>query len=117
MGSLWFFCKKLVLISALFLACASWHAEVLAQSASLHLSWTDTSDNEDGFKIERLVAGLVDATLTVPANATSYTDSALVAGTVYCYRVQAFNSAGTLIPPTKLAPWLQEVGIRLRAQV
>ena len=69
MGCLWLFRRKLALIFVLFLACVSWRAEVLAQSASLYLSWTDTSDNEDGFKIERLVAGLVDATLTVPANA------------------------------------------------
>src|SRR4029453_10431373 len=98
MGRLWFCCKKLALISALFLASAFWYTEVQAQSASLLVSWTDTSSNEDGFKIERLVAGLVDATLTVPANATSYIDSMLVAGIVYCYRVEAFNSAGDSDP-------------------
>jgi Domain of Unknown Function (DUF1080) len=98
MGSWWFFCQKLVLVSALLLASVSWYGEVLAQSASLLLNWTDTSNNEDGFKIERLVAGLVDGILSVPASATTYTDSALVAGTVYCYRVQAFNSAGDSEP-------------------
>ena len=72
------FCKRLALISVLFLAGASWHDQVQAQSASLRLTWSDTSNNEDGFKIERLVAGLVEATLTVPANAISYTDSTLV---------------------------------------
>ena len=96
MRFLWHFCKKIVVVSALLLASMSWYAEL--QAASIYLTWEDTSDNEDGFKIERLVAGLVDATLTVPANATSYTDSALVAGTVYCYRVEAFNSAGDSDP-------------------
>jgi hypothetical protein len=91
MASLWV-CKKLVLISALFLTVASWHGELVA--ASIYLSWTSTSDNEDGFKIVRFVAGFVDAILTVPAKVTSYIDSELVAGTVYCYRVEAFNSAG-----------------------
>jgi Domain of Unknown Function (DUF1080) len=97
MGSLWLFCKKLVLICTFFLVGGSWYSEVQAQSASLRLTWTDTSDNEDGFKVERLVAGLVNATLTVPANATSYIDSALGAGT-YCYQVKAFNSVGDSNP-------------------
>ena len=92
------FFKRLVLIFVLFLASVSWHTEAQAQSAPLHLTWTDTSDNEDGFKIERLVGGLVDKTLTVAANITSFIDSALVAGTVYCYRVEAFNSAGNSDP-------------------
>src|SRR4030095_614612 len=95
---LWGFCKRFIVISFLFLASTPWYDQVQAQSASLRLTWTDTSNNEDGFKIERLVAGLVDATLTVPVNATSYIDSALVAGTVYCYRLEAFNSAGDSDP-------------------
>ena len=117
MGFLWFIWKKLALISTLFLACASWHAEVQAQSASLLLSWTDTSNNEDGFKIERLIAGLVDATLTIPANASSYVDSALVAGTVYCYRVEAFNSAGGSDPSNQACATAQGSTASLTRQV
>ena len=108
MGSLGFFCRKLLLISALVLAGTSWYSEAQAQSTSLRLAWTDTSDNEDGFKIERLVGGIVDATLTVPANVTSYIDSALVAGTVYCYRVEAFNSAGDSNPSNQGCSMAQE---------
>jgi Fibronectin type III domain len=96
MSSLSLFQKKLVLIFALVLATLSWQAEL--HSASIYLSWTSTSDNEDGFRIIRFVAGYVDAILTVPAKVISYTDSALVAGTVYCYRVEAFNSAGDSDP-------------------
>ena len=92
MRCLWLFSNKLVLVSALFLGSASWHTEL--QAASIYLSWTRTSDNEDGFKIVRFIAGFVDAILTVPAKVTSYVDSALVAGTVYCYRIVAFNAAG-----------------------
>jgi len=64
------------------------------KGAIVYLTWTDTSDNEDGFKIARLVNGLVDVTLTVAPNITSYTDSSLITGSVYCYHIQAFNSAG-----------------------
>src|SRR5262249_45564300 len=90
------FCKKLLLISALFLASTSWQIEL--QAATLYLSWTSTSDNEDGFTIVRFVAGFVDTILTVPAKVTSYLDSELVAGIVYCYRVIASNSAGDSDP-------------------
>jgi 3-keto-disaccharide hydrolase len=99
MGSLWIF-KKLVLISALIIATLTWSDKLKA--ASIYLTWEDTSADEDGFKIDRLVAGLVDTTLTVPANATSYTDSAVTAGTVYCYRVEAFNSAGDSVPSNQV---------------
>ena len=87
-----FFQKTFVLIFALVLPNLAWQAEL--HPASIHLSWTSTSDNEDGFRIIRFVAGYVDGILTVPANVTSYTDTSLVAGTVYCYSVEAFNSAG-----------------------
>ena len=92
MSSSSLFPKKFVLIFALVLATLAWQAEL--HSASIYLSWTSTSDNEDGFRIIRFVAGYIDAILTVPAKVTSYTDSTLVPGTVYCYRVGAFNSAG-----------------------
>ncbi len=71
------------------------HAEVLA--AQLTLGWTDNSTSEDGFNIERRPGS--SATFaqiaTVAANVTSYTDGALPDATTYCYRVQAFNTAGS----------------------
>jgi hypothetical protein len=72
----------------------AWHAKVGA--AELHLTWTDTASNEDGFRIERKMGtqGTFTQMATVGANITSYTDSGLVAGKTYCYRVQAFNVAG-----------------------
>ncbi len=103
----WLFCKRFALVFALFLASDSWYPEVQAQSASLLLTWTDTSNNEDGFKIERLVAGLVDATFTIPVNTNSYIDSALVSGTMYCYRVGAFNSAGDSDPSNQACAMAQ----------
>jgi hypothetical protein len=96
MSSSSLFKKNFVLIFALVLATLFWQVE--PHAANVYLSWTSTSDNEDGFRIIRFVAGYVDAILTVPARVTSYTDSSLVAGTVYCYSVEAFNSAGDSAP-------------------
>lgn len=60
------------------------------------LTWIDSSDNEDGFKIERKVgtAGTYVRLAVVGVNTTTYTDTETVSGTVYCYHVQAFNTAG-----------------------
>ena len=64
--------------------------------SQVNLSWTDNSTNESGFKIERKSSnGNFQMIGTVTANTTSYADNAgLQAGTVYAYRVNAFNSAG-----------------------
>jgi hypothetical protein len=69
---------------------------VAAQSLSNVLSWTDNSNNESGFNIERKIGtnGTFAQIATVGSNVTSYTDSNVTAGTTYCYRVNAFNSAG-----------------------
>jgi hypothetical protein len=87
------FYKKFFLIFALLLGhIYYWSSET--QAAGIHLAWDDTSQNEDGFKIERLVAGLIDKTLTVGGNVTSYFDTGLTTGVTYCYRVRAYNSVG-----------------------
>lgn len=59
------------------------------------VSWTDNSDNEDGFRVERRVgSGAFSELSTVNSNVTTYTDTTSNAGTSYGYRVVAFNSAG-----------------------
>jgi len=59
------------------------------------LTWTDNSNNELGFKIERKTgAGAFVEIAQQGANATTYLDAAVVVGTTYTYRVRAFNSAG-----------------------
>jgi len=72
-----------------------WRTEVVA--AQLTLSWADNSTSEDGFNIERRPGSSTTFAqiATVAANATSYTDGALQNATMYCYRVQAFNTAGS----------------------
>ncbi|MBD3238987.1 MAG: hypothetical protein GF331_00270 [Chitinivibrionales bacterium] len=65
-----------------------------ANDSSATLSWTDNSDSETGFAVERAIedgpwAGLT----TVGADVTTHTDTGLQQGTMYHYRVRAF--AGT----------------------
>ncbi|PYJ65066.1 MAG: hypothetical protein DME76_18780 [Verrucomicrobia bacterium] len=69
-----------------------------ALSNQVSLSWTDNSNNETGFKIQRKegVTGTYVDIRTTGANVTTYNDndSALKDGTLYYYRVCATNTAG-----------------------
>jgi hypothetical protein len=62
-------------------------------AAQFVVNWDDSSDAEDGYRVERSVDGVNFSTIaTLPANSTEYTDKGLLAGTTYSYRVQAFNA-------------------------
>ncbi|MBI5381039.1 MAG: N-acetylmuramoyl-L-alanine amidase [Opitutae bacterium] len=65
-------------------------------AAAVALKWTDNSDNETGFRIERKIDGATTwSTLaTVATNITSYSDTTALGGRTYLYRVQAFNTTG-----------------------
>ena len=67
-------------------------------SNQVSLSWTDNSNNETGFKIQRKTGatGTYATIVTTGVNVTSYNDhdTALTDGTVYYYRVCATNAAG-----------------------
>ncbi|MBI5729858.1 MAG: fibronectin type III domain-containing protein [Ignavibacteriales bacterium] len=58
------------------------------------LHWTDNSQSEDGYTIERKVgqSGQFAKVTDVNSNATTYTDAAVTAGQQYFYRVRGFNS-------------------------
>ncbi|MCI0338111.1 MAG: S8 family serine peptidase [Acidobacteria bacterium] len=68
-----------------------------ASSSQINLGWTDNSNNEDGFRIERCQgSGCTNFAeiAQVGANVTSYQNTGLAAGTTYSYRVRAFNGGG-----------------------
>lgn len=71
----------------------------IADTFTVDLNWTDNSNNELGFKIERK-----DDSLNVPgpwtlidsvgANITTFTDTGLTPFTTYSYKVYAYNVVG-----------------------
>lgn len=61
----------------------------------IDLSWTDNSDNESSFLIERSTDGSNFSSLgSVGSNTTSYSDTTVAENTSYWYRVKATNSGG-----------------------
>jgi hypothetical protein len=67
-------------------------------SMQINLTWTDTSSNETGFKVETATAGSggpFTLFTTTAAQATSASVSSLTASTQYWFRVGATNGIGT----------------------
>jgi titin len=65
---------------------------------AVNVAWTDVATNETGYEVQRCTgAGCTGfATLVnLGANASSYSNSGLTAGTTYRYRVRATNGAGS----------------------
>jgi parallel beta-helix repeat protein len=70
-------------------------AAALAGNTRIDLSWSDNSDNETGFLIERRIgSGSWVQIALVGAGVTSYSDTGLAAGTAYSYRTRSTNAAG-----------------------
>jgi hypothetical protein len=64
-------------------------------SNQVSLSWTDLSDNEIGFEVERTTGGGSWQKLgNAPTNATAYQDNDTVGGARYDYRIRSYNVAG-----------------------
>lgn len=82
------------------------------RSSGVRLSWTDNSDNEAGFRIQRAVGsrGSFAYLATVGPDRSGFTDTTAVVGKVYRYRVRAFNEAGP-------SAWSNTVRIRMRSMV
>lgn len=65
-------------------------------TTQINLTWTDNSNDESGFKIERKTGsgGTYAQIATVTANTISYQNTSLAAGTTYYYRARAYNDIG-----------------------
>ncbi len=68
----------------------------VASATQINLSWTDNSNNETGFKVERSFDGSTGwaEIAALAANTTTYQNTGLVASTKYYYRVYAYNAGG-----------------------
>ncbi|OHB55678.1 MAG: hypothetical protein A2Y07_09035 [Planctomycetes bacterium GWF2_50_10] len=68
---------------------------VVINPHQVNLTWTDNSDNETGFRLERAIgAGVFAVIQTLAANATAFNDTAAPDGSTLNYRVIAFNDVG-----------------------
>lgn len=85
-------------------------APVNPNAYPVHLAWSDNSDNESNFVIERCdqigiapkgekttssCSGVWRSIATVGANTTSYVDNTAALNQTYIYRVKAINSKGS----------------------
>ncbi|MCI2283808.1 fibronectin type III domain-containing protein [Colwellia sp. MSW7] len=63
---------------------------------SINLTWSDNSNNEDSFTLQRSAPGGSWVTIATPgANTTSYNDSSLSPNSTYYYTMHAKNSTNT----------------------
>ena len=87
-------------------------ATVLSKN-SISLTWTDNSDNEASFIIQRSLNGTTWTEVgSVNENITSYIDNGLNPSTSYQYRIIARNAFGNSLPSTKkTATTLPEVPV------
>ena len=66
----------------------------LNEKTSIGLSWSDTSDNETGFKIYRKPGGTEEFTLLATLTDNSYSDTDTTEGVEYSYYVVSYNDNG-----------------------
>jgi subtilisin family serine protease len=69
----------------------------LVTTTQVELSWRDNATNESGFTLERKtgIAGSWGEVTRLSPNTTRYINRGLRAGTVYFYRIRAFNAVGS----------------------
>src|SRR3972149_8711792 len=84
--------RFLAVLAVLLIAAVPLCAQTMYKAT---LTWTDNSDNEDGFKVERndgTQSGPFSEIASLPANSLSYVDQPLAPGEGHCWRILAFNS-------------------------
>lgn len=63
-------------------------------TTTIDLTWSDNSDNEEGFQVQRDGGSGFQAIANIGSDSVAYSDTELTAETSYTYRVRAVNSAG-----------------------
>jgi hypothetical protein len=73
-------------------------------SSRIDLVWADNATYEQGFKVERSTDGVTFALMAVLGpNTTAWSNTSLVAGTSYSYRVRAFEGSNDSAPSNTAA--------------
>jgi len=75
---------------------------VISGYTTVTFNWPDNSTIEDGYTIQRKVGSCspanqwsqADVISTLPVNSTTFSESGLNPGAIYCYRIQAFKNTG-----------------------
>jgi predicted phage tail protein len=80
-------------------------------STWFNLAWTDNSDNEDGFIIERKmdISGIWNVIDSLAASTETYQDTGLVPGTPYSYRLRAYNNGGSTLCSNTISAWTTQI--------
>lgn len=85
-------------------------ATSLAAKGKIKLTWTDTSNDENGFEIWRKSGscssgGAWTLVTKVAANRTSWVNSGLTSGNTYSYRVRAYKRIGSMLSTIGYSLW------------
>jgi 6-phosphogluconolactonase len=77
---------------------------------SINLTWQDHSNNESGFEIFRKAGPCSSKSVwgrvaVVAVNKTSWTDTGLIAGHTYSYRIRAYKKTGITLPSYGYSMW------------
>ncbi len=66
-----------------------------AVNGQINLTWTDNSNGEDGYKVERSTNGVNFTEIAdIGPDSASYSDTNVTNGTSYTYRVRAYDAGG-----------------------
>lgn len=83
---------------------------VLLSPTEAQLNWTDNTENEEGYLLERGTGSnpTYNYLATINADSTSYTDPTLEEGVTYNYRLRAFTASDTSAYSNSitLSPWV-----------
>jgi hypothetical protein len=89
-------------------------------TSTINLAWTDNSNNETGFKLERKTGAggsYTEIAGSIAANTTSYSNTGLTAGTTYFYRIRSYNAAGNSSYSSEISATTSSSGGSLPANV